>query len=159
MRKIKIGLDRSSLAKEYKWAFCFAPLLVETKICSSDFFGYVFRRRGRIYLVFFFIYISLLLLLLFKSISFFLCYKYIRFSCCIIRCFDEFLTKPMMIRLIFLRVWTIGLNLMHLGRIYEDILVIIIYNINRLNVYVRKDPRDWLIRFEDKIAYSLLHIT
>lgn len=118
----------------------------------------ILKKRKNIYTCFFFLYISLLLLLLFKFL-FFLCYKYIRFSCCIIRCFDEFLTKPMMIRLIFLRVWTIGLNLMHLGRIYEDILVIIIYNINRLNVYVRKDPRDWLIRFEDKIAYSLLHIT
>lgn len=40
---------------------------------------------------------------------------------------------------------TIGLNLMHLGRIYEGILVIIIYNINRLNVYVKKDSRDWFV--------------
>lgn len=34
---------------------------------------------------------------------------------------------------------------MHLGRIYEGILVIIIYNINRLNVYVKKDSRDWFV--------------
>lgn len=59
-------------------------------------------------MVFFFLYISLLLLLLFKSISFFLCYKYTRFSCCIrlfIRRFDKFSTKLMIIRLEFLRVW------------------------------------------------------
>lgn len=37
------------------------------------------------------------------------------------------------------------LNLMHFGRIYESILVIIIYNINRLNVYVKKDSRDWFV--------------